>query len=114
MTPLTYARAFAVHVFTAAGAALAFAALIAAGLAGIEEKLVLDKPFSGDAYHGKNLPEVPKTLREATVSLDKSKMLRGALGDEVIEHYVHTARWEQFEYDRRITDWELMRGFERY
>ena len=40
--------------------------------------------------------------------------LREALGDAVIEHYVHTAKWEQFEYDRRITDWELMRGFERY
>jgi glutamine synthetase len=93
---------------------LAFSALIAAGLAGIEEKLTLDKPFSGDAYFGKALPEVPKTLREATESLDKSKMLRKALGDGVIDHYVHTAKWEQFEYDRRITDWELMRGFERY
>ena len=35
-------------------------------------------------------------------------------GDEVVEHYVHTAEWEQKEYDRRITDWELQRGFERY
>ena len=41
-------------------------------------------------------------------------MLRAALGDAVVDHYVHTANWEQFEYDRRITDWELMRGFERY
>jgi glutamine synthetase len=93
---------------------LAFAALIAAGLKGIEEKLTLDAPFSGDAYHGAKLPEVPKTLREATESLDKSKMLRAALGDAVVDHYVHTAKWEQFEYDRRVTDWELMRGFERY
>jgi len=93
---------------------LAFAALLAAGLAGIEQKLTLDAPFSGDAYFGKALPEVPKTLREATESLDKSKMLRAALGDAVVDHYVHTAKWEQFEYDRRITDWELMRGFERY
>ncbi len=45
---------------------LAFAALIAAGLAGVEEKLELEPPFSGDAYAGKTLPEVPKTLREAT------------------------------------------------
>jgi glutamine synthetase len=93
---------------------LAFSGLIAAGMKGIEEKLTLDAPFSGDAYHGKKLPEVPKTLREATECLDKSKMLRAAFGDEVIDHYVHTAKWEQFEYDRRITDWELMRGFERY
>jgi glutamine synthetase len=93
---------------------LAFAALIAAGLAGVEQKLTLDPPFSGDAYHGKKLPEVPKTLRDATEALDRSKMLRAALGDEVVDHYVHTAKWEQFEYDRRVTDWELMRGFERY
>ena len=46
--------------------------------------------------------------------MDGSKMLRDAFGDDVIDHYVHTAKWEQFEYDRRITDWELKRGFERY
>jgi hypothetical protein len=40
-------------------------------------------------------------------------MLRAALGSEVVDHYVHTAKWEQFEYDRRVTDWELKRGFER-
>jgi len=57
---------------------------------------------------------VPKTLREATQCLAGARWLREALGDAVIEHYVHTAKWEQFEYDRRITDWELMRGFERY
>ena len=57
---------------------------------------------------------MPKTLREAIKALEKSKMLREALGDEVVEHYLHTARWEQGEYDRRVTDWELKRGFERY
>ena len=34
-------------------------------------------------------------------------------GDEVIDHYVRAAEWEQEEYDRRITDWEVARGFER-
>jgi glutamine synthetase len=93
---------------------LAFAGLIAAGLAGIEEKLKLPPAYSGDAYHGAKLPEVPKTLREAGALLAQSKMLRAALGDAVVDHYVRTAEWEQFEYDRRITDWELTRGFERY
>jgi glutamine synthetase len=93
---------------------LAFAGLLAAGLAGVEEKLKLGAPHSGDAYSGETLPEVPKTLRDAAESLKGSKMLRAAFGDAVIDHYVHTANWEQFEYDRRITDWELMRGFERY
>ena len=76
-------------------------------------KLTLAEPFSGDAYFGEDLVEVPKTLREATECLNGSKMLRAAMGDAVVEHYVHTAKWEQFEYDRRITDWELLRGFER-
>jgi glutamine synthetase len=93
---------------------LAFAALIAAGLAGIDEKLTLQKPFVGDAYQASRLPEIPKTLRDATETLAKSKMLKTALGEDVVEHYVHTAKWEQLEYDRRITDWELHRGFERY
>lgn len=93
---------------------LAFAALIAAGLAGIDEKLHLDAPFQGDAYYGAALPEVPKTLRDATAALRASDMLRSAFGTEVIDHYAHTADWEQLEYDRRVTDWELKRGFERY
>ena len=92
---------------------LAFAALIAAGLAGVEKKMKLEPAFVGDAYVGKALTEVPKTLREATVLMRDSKMLRAAFGDDVIDHYVHNAEWEQFEYDRRITDWELRRGFER-
>ncbi len=93
---------------------LAFAALIAAGLAGIDEGLELQRPFVGDAYQASRLPEIPKTLRDATETMAKSKMLKTAFGEDVIEHYVHTARWEQLEYDRRITDWELHRGFERY
>jgi glutamine synthetase len=93
---------------------LAFAALIAAGLAGIDEKLDLPEPFVGDAYQAAKLPEIPKTLRDATEMMAKSKMLKAAFGEDVIEHYLHTARWEQFEYDRRVTDWELHRGFERY
>lgn len=93
---------------------LAFAALIAAGLKGIDEKLELAAPFEGDAYAGTELIEIPKTLRDAIGTLESSAMLREAFGEEVVEHYLHTARWEQFEYDRRITDWELHRGFERY
>jgi glutamine synthetase len=93
---------------------LAFAALIASGLKGIEEGLDLPAPFEGDAYLGESLPEIPKTLREAIAALEGSAMLKEALGAEVVEHYLHTARWEQMEYDRRVTDWELHRGFERY
>lgn len=93
---------------------LAFAALIAAGLAGIDEGLELPPPHAGDAYAGRRLPEVPKTLREAIAALERSQMLRAAFGEDVVEHYLHTARWEQSRYDAAVTDWELMRGFERY
>jgi glutamine synthetase len=93
---------------------LAFAALIAAGLAGIKHGAELEPAFSGDAYRGRRLREIPGTLRAATAALRRSRMLRAAMGDAVIDHYVHTAEWEQFEYDRRVTDWELRRGFERY
>jgi glutamine synthetase len=93
---------------------LAFAALIAAGLAGIENTMEPQPAFTGDAYRARRLRDIPKTLRAATDALRRSKMLRAAFGDGVVEHYVHAAEWEQFEYDRRITDWELRRGFERY
>ncbi len=91
---------------------LALASQLAAGIAGIEGRLELEAPSRGDAYHGEGR-EIPKTLRDATAALDGSAMLRAAMGDEVIDHYVHAAKWEQFEYDRRITDWEIARGFER-
>lgn len=93
---------------------LAFAALIAAGLAGIDEKLTLAPPYAGDAYNGAALPEIPKTLRDANAALKSSRMLRAAFGDPVIDHYAHAADWEQLQYDSRVTDWELRRGFERY
>ena len=93
---------------------LAYAGLFAAGIKGVEEKLSLAAPFVGDAYGQAELSDIPRTLRDATAALERSQMLRAALGDKVVEHYVHTAKWEQFEYDRRVTDWELMRGFERY
>ena len=92
---------------------LALAAQIAAGIEGIEKGLELEDEFIGDAYGGKDVREIPKTLREATRALDNSKMLRKAFGDDVIDHYVHCARHEQSLYDRVVTDWEVNRGFER-
>ena len=91
---------------------LAFAALLAAGLAGIEHEMELEPAFSGDAYGGEGR-EIPKTLRDAVAALDGSAMLRAAMGDDVVDHYVHAGRWEQRESDRVVTDWDLQRGFER-
>ena len=92
---------------------LAFAANVAAGLHGLDNKLELEEEFKGDAYANKDIQSLPGSLREAITSLEKSETLRAAFGDDVVEHYLHTARWEQYEYDRRVTDWELVRGFER-
>jgi glutamine synthetase len=92
---------------------LAFAAQIASGIDGIERGLELGPAFSGDAYAARRAREIPVTLRDATEALAKSKMLRAAFGEEVVEHYLHAARWEQAECDRRVTDWDVARGFER-
>jgi glutamine synthetase len=93
---------------------LAFAALLAAGLEGIEKKLELEAPYVGDAYADATLRTIPKTLREATAAANSSTFLRAAFGDDVVDHYVHAAEWEQGQYDRVVTDWELQQGFERY
>ncbi len=92
---------------------LAMAALLAAGIDGIEKKMELEPAFTGDAYGAQGVREIPRTLRAATETLKESAMLRAAFGDDVVDHYVRAAEWEQEEYDRRITDWEVARGFER-
>lgn len=92
---------------------LALAALLAAGIDGIEQKMELEDEFKGDAYGARRARTIPETLRGATVTLKKSKMLRAAFGDDVIDHYVRAAEWEQEDFDRQVTDWEVARGFER-
>jgi glutamine synthetase len=91
---------------------LALAASIAAGLHGIEEGLTLEAPLTGNAYVS-DRPRVPATLRDATDAFDRSTVARAALGDEVVEHYLHAARVEQSAFDTAVTDWERVRGFER-
>jgi glutamine synthetase len=92
---------------------LAFAAFLAAGLHGVEQELELGPEFRGDAYKSGEVPSVPKCLRDAVDRLDRSEILRAAMGDEVIDHYVHAGRWEQAMFDKAVTDWELTRYFER-
>lgn len=92
---------------------LCCAALLAAGLAGIENKLELEPEMKGDMYAAQNAREIPKTLREAADRLLGSAMLRKAFGDDVVEHYHHAAQWEISETDRVVTDFELQRLLER-
>lgn len=92
---------------------MALAGQLAAGLDGIEKGLELEAEIRGDIYQAEKARHIPHSLRDAADALDKSAMLRAAMGDEVIDHYVHAARWEIESLDRAVTDWDVMRGFER-
>ena len=92
---------------------LAQAAMLAAGIKGIEDKMELAPPTTGDIYEAQKAQDIPQTLRAATETLRNSSFLRAAMGDEVIDHYTRCAEWEQEEFDRVVTDWEVARGFER-
>lgn len=91
---------------------LAIAAMLAAGMAGIEEKIEPGAPLQGDAYEGTS-GSIPTNLRDATAALRGSDMLRAAFGDPVVDHYTRMAEWEQEAFDAAVTDWEIARGFER-
>lgn len=91
---------------------LAFAASIAAGLWGIENKVEPPKEFHGDAYKSE-VTAVPKSLGESIALLEKSKMAREAFGDEVFAHYLHAAKLELAAFEKAVTDWEKGRYFER-
>ena len=92
---------------------LAQAAMLAAGIKGIRDKMTLAPPTRGDVYEDAGAQDIPQTLRDATVALRNSAFLRDAMGDDVVDHYTRCAEWEQEEYDRVVTDWEIARGFER-
>ncbi len=91
---------------------LAVAAMIAAGLHGVESKLNLEPATQGSAYEGSH-PRVPHTMRDARDLFAQSKVAREAFGDDVVDHYVHRADIELAAFDSSITDWERYRGFER-
>ncbi|NUT59367.1 MAG: glutamine synthetase [Agromyces sp.] len=91
---------------------LAVAALIAAGLHGIEQELEPEDLFVGNAYES-DVARVPATLRESADLFAGSAVAREAFGDEVVEHYLNNARVELAAFDAAVTDWERVRGFER-
>ena len=91
---------------------LAIAAMIAAGLAGIEAELPLEPAFQGNAYLDDG-PRVPSTLRDALAAWQDSELARKAFGKDVVDHYANGARVELAAFDAAVTDWELQRGFER-
>jgi glutamine synthetase len=91
---------------------LAVSAMIAAGLYGVERELTLPPAFGGNAYTA-DFERLPTTLREALELWEKSDLARVAFGDEVVAHYANYARVELAAFERSVTDWERVRGFER-
>lgn len=92
---------------------LTFAAMMAAGLAGVDEALDCGDEYVGNAYADKKLKALPTSLREAADLLDRSKLARRAFGDAVVDFYVHTARLEVQAFETSVTDWERRRYFEQ-
>ena len=91
---------------------LAFAAVVAAGLDGIDRELVPPPPTPGSAYDADG-QRMPTTLTEAVDLLDRSAFARAAFGDRVVDHYVNSGRHEVTAFESAVTDWELVRSFER-
>lgn len=92
---------------------LVLSAMLAAGVQGIEEKLPLPEAYVGNVYDDDSLPDIPRTLPDAKSALDSSTMLRNAMGNDVIDHYVNSAQVQIDSFERVVTDWELKHGFER-
>ena len=91
---------------------LAFAALIASGLYGIEHELDPGAALEGNAYSSE-AARFPSTLREAIVALEQGTVARSAFGDDVVDHYLNYARTEQELFDKTVTGYERERMFER-
>ncbi len=90
------------------------AAALGSGLWGIENRIEPEPMVKGNAYDHK-FPKrlaLPRTLWDAAQRLKASKMARDWFGDAFVEHFAATREWEEREYRRHITDWELARYFE--
>ena len=92
---------------------LAFAAMLAAGMAGVREKLDCGAEYKGNAYIDRRLARLPSSLRDAADLFEKSKFAHTMFGHDVVEFYVRHARLELDAFNNAVTDWEKRRYFER-
>ena len=92
---------------------IVYAAAIAAGLKGIQDRIEPSPPFEGDIYQAESLTRVPSNLRDSIALFENSDFAEEALGKEVKEHYLHFLKTEQRKFDFVVTDWEKSRFFER-
>jgi glutamine synthetase len=93
---------------------LALAAALASGLWGIDNKVEPEAPVEGNAY-ARKFPKrlrLPATLMEAARRLEASKAARHWFGDAFVEHFAASRQWEERQFRKAITDWELERYFE--
>lgn len=93
---------------------LAVAAALGSGLWGIENKIEPSEDIRGNAYEQTFPPEqfLPRTLSEAAQKLKQSAAARELFGDAFVDHFAITREWEEREFRRAITDWEMERYFE--
>ena len=91
----------------------AYAAMLGAGMYGIEHSLRLPDRTLGDSYVNTGVRQIPRSLQEAAALMDASEQVRAIFGDSVVDHYVHHARVETQQYMQQVTSWELKRYFER-
>ena len=91
---------------------LALAAMIAAGLHGIDAELELEPPVEGNAYTA-DKQHVPTNMYEARDLFAGSEFARDSFGQEVVDHYLNRAAVELGQFESAVTDWERFRGFER-
>lgn len=92
---------------------LTLAALIAAGLHGVDHGLSPAAPLAGNAYADEAAPRVPGSLAEARELFAASEIARAAFGESVVAHYLNAADVELAAFGAAVTDWERVRGFER-
>jgi glutamine synthetase len=93
---------------------LALAAIMSAGLSGIEQKLTPTHPIDGNAYEvqNKEILNLPANLIEACAELKKSSIMRDFLGDAFVDHFIATRQCEINEAMSQVNDWQLARYFE--
>jgi glutamine synthetase len=92
---------------------LTYAAMVGAGLYGIEHGLKLADEFKGNGYVAKGVARMPRALYEAIAELERSKAAVEIFGQDVVDHYLNAARVEQEMYDSVVHDWERERYLER-
>ncbi|MBA2962489.1 MULTISPECIES: glutamine synthetase family protein [Ramlibacter] len=92
---------------------LAMAAVIAAGLHGVEQGLKLTAPpITGTNQGAEDIPRAPRSLIETTRVFRNSAIARDWLGDTFVDHFAATREWEWRQWQDGVTDWELRRYFE--